>query len=162
MDNASIAFNTQLKLDVLLNGLSEITEAYVGTFKRHNLTEVIIPEGVTHIRNWAFFDCRELTNIMIPDSVTNIGSYAFAGCAHLTNIMIPDSVTSIGVWAFCACECLTSVTIPDSVKSIGKEAFKNCRGLTSVTFEGKTLNKVKAMKYYPWDISPEKMVYKSS
>ena len=35
-------------------------------------------------------------NVVIPDGVTSIGDYAFNRCTNLTSITIPDSVTSIG------------------------------------------------------------------
>jgi len=68
----------------------------------------------------------------IPDGVTSIGSYAFYNCESLMSITIPDSVTSIGSYAFYICRSLTSITLPDSVTSIGSSAFNNCIGLTSV------------------------------
>lgn len=34
-------------------------------------------------------------DVVIPDSVTSIGEYAFYGCTSLTSITIPDSVTDI-------------------------------------------------------------------
>ena len=38
----------------------------------------------------------EITNLIIPNSVTSIGSYAFYDCSGLTSINIGNSVTSIG------------------------------------------------------------------
>ncbi len=73
--------------------------------------------------------------ITIPDGVTSIGGYAFYNCSGLTSITIPDSVTSIGSYAFAYCTDLTSVAIGAGVTSIGYNAFYNCSGLTSVTFE---------------------------
>ena len=73
-----------------------------------------------------------VTNLVIPDSVTSIGDYAFRGCSSLTSITIPDSVISIGDYAFHTCSSLTSVTIGDSVTSIGSAAFGYCSKLTSV------------------------------
>lgn len=65
-------------------------------------------------------------NTTIPNSVTHIGTYAFYQCTGLTNIIIPNSVTSIGVGAFWGCSGLTSVTIPNSVTFLGSTAFYNC------------------------------------
>ena len=41
--------------------------------------------------------------VVIPDSVTAIGDYAFTWCSSLTSIVIPDSVTAIGDYAFVWC-----------------------------------------------------------
>ena len=68
----------------------------------------------------------------IPNSVTSIGDYAFYNCSGLTSIPIPNSVTSIGDQAFSYCSGLTSVTIGSSVTSIGVEAFYDCSSLTSI------------------------------
>ena len=43
------------------------------------------------------------TDLIIPNSVTSIGDYAFAPCSGLTSVTIPNSVTSIGVSAFYGC-----------------------------------------------------------
>ena len=95
--------------------------------------EYVIPDSVTSIGGYAFYDCTSLTNITIPNSVTSIGIYAFYDCTSLTNITIPNSVTSIGYSAFYRCTSLTNITIPDGVTSIGGSAFEECTSLTSVT-----------------------------
>ena len=97
------------------------------------LTSVTIGDSVTSIGNQAFYRCTNLTSITIPDSVTSIGEYAFYYCTSLTSVTIGDGVTSIGDWAFSYCDSLTSITIPDSVTSIGESAFRSCYSLTSVT-----------------------------
>ena len=101
--------------------------------KKDSVKKVVIEDGVTSIRNSAFYDCNSLTSITIPNSVTSIGAYAFSNCYYLTNITIPNSVTSIENYAFRACSSLTSITIPDSVTSIGELAFYDCDSLTSIT-----------------------------
>lgn len=91
----------------------------------------IIPEGTTEIEEYAFFNKDALTNIVIPDSVTEIGEWAFK-CCGLTSVVIPDSVTKIGNDAFSDCCALTSVVISNSVTKIGYNAFSDCRALTSI------------------------------
>ena len=74
-------------------------------------------------------------NTIIPNSVTSIGDFAFFDCSGLTSVTIPNSVTSIGMYAFSGCSGLTSVTIGNSVTSIGEHAFSDCSGLTSISVE---------------------------
>ncbi len=97
------------------------------------VTELVIPEGVTSINNYAFKGCSGLTSIEIPSSVTSIGDSAFSGCSGLTSIEIPSSVTSIGDYAFSGCSGITSIEIPKSVESIGYCAFYSCYKLESIT-----------------------------
>ena len=96
------------------------------------IEDLVIPNGVTMIGNYAFNYCDSLTSVTISDSVTEIGERAFQFCKALTSITIPDSVTTIGEKAFGFCDSLTSVTIGDSVTTIGKRAFENCTSLTKV------------------------------
>ena len=67
--------------------------------------------------------CGKEPNIVIPDSVTNIGDWAFSNCTSLKSITIPDGVTSIGDSAFEGCTDLISITIPDSVTILEKVFF---------------------------------------
>ena len=60
-----------------------------------NITEFIIPDGVTEIGSYAFYNCSTLTSVIIPDSVTSIGSYAFYGCSSLTSVTFENA---IGWW----------------------------------------------------------------
>ena len=87
------------------------------------VTDLVIPDSVTSIGDYAFYECYSLTSIDIPDGVTSIGGDAFTWCSSLTSIDIPDGVTSIGNDAFYGCSSLTSVTIGKGVTSIGSYAF---------------------------------------
>lgn len=44
------------------------------------IKEVIFPEGVNDIDNYAFIGCRNLTHVNIPKSIKNITEKAFTGC----------------------------------------------------------------------------------
>lgn len=74
--------------------------------------------------------------LILPDTVKTIDDFAFSGCTGLTSVTIPGSVTSIGQNTFSGCTGLTSITIPSSVTSIGHLAFYNCTSLTSIEFDG--------------------------
>ena len=102
-------------------------------FNGEIVKDVVIPDGVTSIGNFAFHECSSLTSITIPDSVTDIGYQVFSYCSSLTSITIGSGVTSIGESAFAYCTGLTSITIPNSVTSIGDGAFNKCSSLTSIT-----------------------------
>lgn len=75
-------------------------------------------------------------DVVIPDGVKSIGNYAFSRCSSLTSITISESVTSIDYGAFYGCRSLASITIPESATSIGYRAFSDCRSLRSVTMLG--------------------------
>lgn len=67
---------------------------------------------VTKIGDMAFEGCDDITDIIIPDSITHIDRAAFYGCNGLTSITIPDSVTSYGSAIFFKCTNLESITVP--------------------------------------------------
>lgn len=75
---------------------------------------------------------EEIKDLVIPNSVTSIGNYAFNGCSGLTSVHISNSVTSIGRSAFEYCSGLTSVTIGSGIKIIYNNAFASCPKLTNV------------------------------
>lgn len=97
------------------------------------VTDLVIPDSVTEIGDYAFRGCTSLTSVTIPDGVTTIGNCTFSDCSGLTSLTISDGVTTIGYNAFPGCNSLTSVTIPDSVTEIGSFAFSGCSSLTSIT-----------------------------
>ena len=68
-----------------------------------NIVEATIPNGVTIIGEYAFFECSSLQSIVIPDSVILIEWNAFDRCTALQSIVIPKSVLKIESHAFVIC-----------------------------------------------------------
>ncbi|MEY3650386.1 MAG: hypothetical protein RL370_1089, partial [Actinomycetota bacterium] len=75
---------------------------------------VVIPEGVTHIQPWAFYEATALTSITIPAGVETVGNYAFARATLLKTVTFAEGslLESIGDGAFERATSLTSITIP--------------------------------------------------
>ena len=96
-------------------------------------SNIVLPDGITHIADSQFAQCTTITSVQIPDTVTSIGFAAFYGCSNLTRVNIPDSVTSIGGRAFYRCTSLTEIRIPDRVTAIEEDTFSECLSLTHVT-----------------------------
>ena len=71
----------------------------------------VLPNTVTSIPDYAFYNNTELTHMDIPASVTYIGRSAFEGCTSLTDITIPAAVTTIGESAFNGCSSMSSMVV---------------------------------------------------
>lgn len=96
------------------------------------IIHMVIPDGIKHIRNYAFQGLSAMKSVTIPNSVMDIDDCAFQYCSGLDNVIIPDSVKFIGEWAFCGCSGLIGVMIGKSVESIAFKAFEACGSLTAV------------------------------
>ena len=115
---------------ILPNSVTDIGD---WAFEYSNIKSITIPNSVTHIGSGAFYGCTGLTSVNISNCATEISDYMFYGCTGLTDITVPNSVIDIGSNAFYGCTGLTNITIPNSVTSIGNSAFSGCTGLSSVT-----------------------------
>lgn len=90
-----------------------------------------VPDGVTKIGSYAFFNQSYLTEVDIPSSVTVIAPHAFEG-AFIQSVVLPANLTEIGENAFTGA-FIQSIAIPAGVEVIGSSAFSDCKYLTSVT-----------------------------
>ena len=103
-----------------------------------DITQVVLPDGLTTIGNYAFYLSINLTSVDIPEGVTTIGNYAFF-YTGLTSVVFPESVTTIGENAF-SYTGLTSVVFPESVTTIGENAFSGCSLLTTIDVDANNPN----------------------
>lgn len=98
---------------------------------RKSLTTVNIPTSTIMIDAYAFYN-TSINNIVLPDSLQTIGNYAFQNCSKLTSINIPSDCTSIGEYAFQSCTSLANIVIDENAKyTLGSYAFANCPVLTN-------------------------------
>ena len=107
-----------------------VTEIGERALQRVNITEVILPEGITKIGYKAFFKTKSLKIIKFPKSLKAIEQQAFYG-SGLTEVNIPGA-TAIGNAAFLSCTKMTTLTIPN-VTFLGTMCFRHCSQLKTVT-----------------------------
>lgn len=98
----------------------------------NEITDLIIPDGVSSISRHAFYNAKSITSVKIPDSVTAIEGSAFAYCSKLESVYLSQNVSYIELEAFFYCENLAAITIPSSVTYISAQAFYNCSSLPSI------------------------------
>jgi leucine-rich repeat (LRR) protein-like protein len=96
------------------------------------LTEVIVPETIKTVADYAFYYCSNLKQFTIPVTVESIGDHAFYYCYDLKSITIPDRITRIGNYAFCYCSGLERVTLGKGIIGIEGSAFSACTRLTTI------------------------------
>ena len=77
-----------------------------------------------------------LQDLVIPDGVTSIGQYAFCYNYALTGLTVPDSVTTIGENAFRDCDGITEAVIGSGVTEVAYFAFRSMNALKELVFTG--------------------------
>lgn len=105
----------------------------------YSLKEVVLPEGLKTISDYAFHQCNLLEKVMIPNSVTTIGEYAFCGCCKLAEITIPSGVTVLENSVFCNTG-IKELIIPETVLEIKYYAFGYCLNLVKVVIPTELTN----------------------
>lgn len=95
------------------------------------VTDIVIPEGIVEIKDYAFAECKNLTSVVMPYSVAIIGKSAFSGC-KLSAVRIPDGTKKIDDNAFNNNVPLKYLTIGQSVEEIGMRAFLFCNALEHI------------------------------
>lgn len=127
------------------------TESNPLTYAKHlylngeEVFDLVIPDGVTTIYSYAFYNCTSFISVTIPPSVSKVGLYAFRNCSSLNAVNISD------ITAWCNIKFTTSsnplynaahlylngveisnLIIPHGLESIGEYIFYGCKSLNSV------------------------------
>ena len=111
------------------------------------ITDLVIPEDVTVIKDHTFEWCNSIKSITLHDNITSIGVMSFQLLDSVTSINIPESVTTLGVKSFLGCSGVTDLVIPNGVKVINEGTFQDCIGLKHVTI-GTGVSKIDKDVFY--------------
>lgn len=79
-----------------------------------------------------FLYVDEIKDLVVPDGITEVKKFAFVGGSDITSITIPTGVTAIGESAFDGCSAAQSIAIPSTLKTVGTSAFRGTDALNRV------------------------------
>lgn len=144
---------TELKLpaglksigDFAFTSCSDITELTLpdglesigkGVFSSMGITELVIPESVTFIDDYALRYCTKLESVTLPSHMTEFPDQLLAYCDALTTVELPKGLTSLGYQCFYRSNGLKHITIPAGITAIDEYTFYGCSSLEEITFEG--------------------------
>ena len=111
----------------------------VGALEYARLRRVVIPSD-TYIGNYAFSNNPNLTEVAMPDYVSHVGLCAFDNCPRLAEMRF-NHVGYIAAWAFANMSGVEHIEIRGNLNHIeGHNTFLNCPRLQSVRFGGPVLS----------------------
>lgn len=100
------------------------------------LKKLTLPDTITEIGRYAFWNCQNMVLDKFPSGLKTIGKDAFYRCNQLKDVVLPEGVTAIPDSAFYLCSGLTSIKALGKITSIDRKAFIYCRKLVSADFGG--------------------------
>lgn len=150
--NPAVTLDKAITLPLQVNGKS-ISEVGKQGFADSNITQLVLPEGITKLKESAFRSCSNLTVVDFPSSITTMETYAFYYCDNITDtyvrdvdawinlvksvqygsITLPNNEGVLHVYKRNSNKELTEIKVADGVDVIGSCAFRNAANVTKVT-----------------------------
>ncbi|ELP88542.1 hypothetical protein EIN_334840 [Entamoeba invadens IP1] len=96
-----------------------------------SLSKITLFDGLETIPHCEFFRCYKLSEIKVPNSVTHISKFAFKHCISLTSFN-SESVSLVEDGCFMNCEKLKSVCFNQKNVQINFDVFSDCTSLQEI------------------------------
>lgn len=114
-----------------ISGGNSLFIDYMNNTNTSSFTSFVIPDSITKIKQYAFYNCYYLASVTIPSGITFIDEHAFALCSALSSVVIPNSVVRIERYCFRNCSALADVTFSDNITAIPEYCFMNAGIVTA-------------------------------
>ena len=119
---------------------------------RQSVTRLVLPDGLTHVGNYAFNTCNNVTSVTLPASVTSIGESAFTLVGFKTSSCSFTAaegslLSSIGTDGFNGFGGNVDLRNCTSLTAIGADVFKRYR--TKTLYLPVSMRTVAANAIYP-------------
>lgn len=108
--------------------------------------KVEIKTGTRHIGYLSLSDTTATTEIVLPNTVESIDDFAFSGCHKLKTVNIPSSVRAIGMYAFEE-TAVKKLVLPASVTELDADALGGYTGSIALSGNSSTLHIYKSGLY---------------
>lgn len=102
-------------------------------FYSKNLETVTLPSTLENVGLGVFRDCSKLKTVVFSKNKATLGEYMFYGCTALEEVILPDQITNIPVGMFSYCQSLEKIDLPERLYKISRYAFYSC-GLKYISF----------------------------
>ncbi|MFA7673254.1 MAG: InlB B-repeat-containing protein [Clostridia bacterium] len=116
--------------DLASVSLGSLTRLYEYMFACTGVTAVEIPDTLTTVDDYAFYNCDKITEVIFADDAIT-GRYTFADCDRLETISIGTGTATLYDGLFLSCDSIQSVYLPEGVTTL-YSAFAKCFSLRSV------------------------------
>jgi len=97
--------------------------------------DVVIPDSVTSLGNYAFYG-QSVTSVSGGNNVTTLGNNCFYFATSLTTVSLPNA-TTLGNYCFYFATSLTTVSLPN-VTTLGDNCFQNATSLITASLPNAT------------------------
>ncbi len=147
------------------NPMCNVKKCYAnGSTEVNNL---VIPDGITTIGNYAFYQCSGLTSVTLPASLTTVNNNAFATCTNIANTNFLGTIDQWCSISFNSTACnpaffskqlsingieQTDIYLSDELTEIKNYTFYDNAALTSISVKNTTTIRPNALTNCAADI----------
>lgn len=96
-------------------------------------SKTVFVDSILSIGEYAFSYCSELTEIVVPETISIVKNNAFENCCNLKRAELPSSLKVLEDSVFSGCEKLESIKLEEGMENINFLAFDGCKNLKSIT-----------------------------